>query len=685
MGKSSGNTGTAPFDNSRSHEHKPRIAGPPGMAMETQMILRAAPDALGAAGPAEPDADAPSLSETEEKPPAPASKKLSDDPEATEGTSASKKHANDMSEEKKTPATEKPTIGAKTEKNPPAPPKLTTAAAQKKKTSASKKPTRKTTKTTASSKPAPKKTAEMTSASSDTDTPNPALVTGADSPVGDASQAPRAQASPAGPAASATSATTPPPKRIPSPDPSLRVAYEESEPDMDREAGEVEESGSSPPLTDDQRVLHLGSPMSPKTVAAIARTRALEEALSRPDDPPPAIPEPRAITNAGVVEGVPPELLRPENRQHLSDRSRQTASQPIGAKRERETPAPRTREQLLALRYWTREEYRAHLRQSRMPGPCARQCDKCPVVLLSDNRLARQLSETEFEGWLHHLVYPEPEFLNSPFRIDWLAQRRLRFFMAKMIPDDTWTDRFLERHKSMPGVILEEAPTSFDYSGSHATSPGTGTDRYAPGASIASRHGNRGRTCYQAEAVEPATGMVSDQDAQRRPTGPRPDLESLLASLESCQRLLDGQRRTEMVALRARVQEVETYMERLQDVRRDSDRLRDHVWGLPGQIYRLGDEVDRLRDRCSQGEGNDGAVRQDLGRHLAWIRSVYDRVGRLETQDARRVATQAAALTLSAAPVPSEQFVRVMADAFRQYSATQSIPQAQQPPPGDRA
>ncbi|GMF57315.1 unnamed protein product [Phytophthora fragariaefolia] len=445
-------------------------------------------------------------------------------------------------------------------------PEATPAASQKKKTSASKKPTRKTAKTTASPKPAPKKPAvknpaakqlpkkdapkearrtsrlppkrtnvllpcpheEVTSDSSDTDTPNPALGTGDDSPVGDASQAPRAQSSPAGPAASATSATTPPPMRSPLPDPSLRVDYEESEPDMDREADEIEESGSWPLLTDEQRVLHPGSPMSPKTVAAIAR--ALEEALSRRDDPPPATPEPQAITNAGVDEGVPPKLLRPENRQHLSNRSRQTASQPIGAKRERETPAPRTREQLLALRYWTREEYRPHLRQSRMPGPGAPQCDKCPVVLLSDSRLARQLGETEFEGWLHHLGYPEPEFLNSPFRIDWLAQRRLRFRMAKMIADDTWTGRFLERHKPMPGVIVEEvlqkiqkswqsqpieprsvlgpvstnqlrgrsqkrprgrrgplrgepeAPTSFDYSGSHATSPGTGTDRYAPGA-----------------------------------------------------------------------------------------------------------------------------------------------------------------------------------------------------------
>ncbi|KAE8883982.1 hypothetical protein PF003_g32060 [Phytophthora fragariae] len=96
-----------------------------------------------------------------------------------------------------------------------------------------------------------------------------------------------------------------------------------------------------------------------------------------------------------------------------------------------------------------------------------------------------------------------------------------------MIADNTWPNRFFDRHKPMPGVILEEvrlkiqkswqsqpiepksvlgpvsadqvrghsqkrprgrrspprgepqSPTSFDYSGSHATSPGTGTDRYA--------------------------------------------------------------------------------------------------------------------------------------------------------------------------------------------------------------
>ncbi|KAE8916056.1 hypothetical protein PF010_g12936 [Phytophthora fragariae] len=43
--------------------------------------------------------------------------------------------------------------------------------------------------------------------------------------------------------------------------------------------------------------------------------------MSRRDDPPAAVSEPQVITNAGVDEGVPPELLQNENRQHLADRT----------------------------------------------------------------------------------------------------------------------------------------------------------------------------------------------------------------------------------------------------------------------------------------------------------------------------------------------------------------------------
>ncbi|KAE8881778.1 hypothetical protein PF007_g22406 [Phytophthora fragariae] len=223
---------------------------------------------------------------------------------------------------------------------------------------------------------------------------------------------------------------------------------------MDHDVGEVKRSLKQ--ITDAQRELHPGSPMSPKTVVAVERARLLEASMSRRDDPPAAVSEPLVSTNAGVDEGVPPELLQPDNRQHLADRTHQEASQVVGTKRDRETHAPRTQDQLLALRYWTRDEYREHLRQSRMPGPGAPQCDKCPVVLLVDTGFSRQRNETEFEGWLDHLGYPRPEFLNSPYRINWLAQRRLRFRMAKMIANNTWPNRFFDRHKPMPGVILEE-------------------------------------------------------------------------------------------------------------------------------------------------------------------------------------------------------------------------------------
>ncbi|KAE8901557.1 hypothetical protein PF007_g28912 [Phytophthora fragariae] len=91
--------------------------------------------------------------------------------------------------------------------------------------------------------------------------------------------------------------------------------------------------------------------MSPKTVVTVARAQALEASMSRRGGPPVPASEPQVITNAGVDEGVPPELLQPDHRQHLADRSHQAASQAVGTKRGREAHAPRAREQLLALRY----------------------------------------------------------------------------------------------------------------------------------------------------------------------------------------------------------------------------------------------------------------------------------------------------------------------------------------------
>ncbi|KAE8977888.1 hypothetical protein PR003_g25699 [Phytophthora rubi] len=162
MGKSSGNTGTASFDNTRSQEYTPHAASPPSMTTttETQIIVRAAPNALRAADPVKHNADAFTPSDMEEKPSAPASKKRSGDPEEAKDASAAKKQAKDANEAKKTPASEKPASGTEAGRPSPASKKRSAAAAtKKKKTSASLKPTRKKKKATASSKPAVKKPA----------------------------------------------------------------------------------------------------------------------------------------------------------------------------------------------------------------------------------------------------------------------------------------------------------------------------------------------------------------------------------------------------------------------------------------------------------------------------------------------------------------------------------------------
>ncbi|KAE8964783.1 hypothetical protein PR001_g28938, partial [Phytophthora rubi] len=77
------------------------------MTTETRIIVRPAPDALRAVGPIKTHADAPTPCDMEEKPPAPASKKHSGDPEVAKAASASKKPANDTEEAKETPASKK--------------------------------------------------------------------------------------------------------------------------------------------------------------------------------------------------------------------------------------------------------------------------------------------------------------------------------------------------------------------------------------------------------------------------------------------------------------------------------------------------------------------------------------------------------------------------------------------------
>ncbi|KAE9233614.1 hypothetical protein PF004_g9613 [Phytophthora fragariae] len=255
-GESSGNASTASFGNSRSSEHTRAPLRQLGITTETQIIVRTAPIALGAAGSAKHHADAPIPSDTEEKPPGPASKKHSGDLEAVKDAPASKKpadatekakeppaskkHAKDAGEAKKPPASRKPTVAATKSKvkakKTPAPPKSTRKAKKLPKKKGTPKESPKALKLP------PKRSAvllpgpheEVSSGSSDTDTPNPGYVSGANSPV------PRTCASTNDHAASANDASTSPPGRSPSPHPSLDVDYEESKPDMDPEDGEVE-------------------------------------------------------------------------------------------------------------------------------------------------------------------------------------------------------------------------------------------------------------------------------------------------------------------------------------------------------------------------------------------------------------------------------------------------------------
>ncbi|GMF33588.1 unnamed protein product [Phytophthora fragariaefolia] len=127
------------------------------------------------------------------------------------------------------------------------------------------------------------------------------------------SQDPKSSASATSPA-KAPQELSPPPEDSPDP-----VDYEGSEPDQDREQGEVPDPNSPPQLTEQQRVTHPGSPMTPKTVAAVARVEAQSRRQSPRDTASTVEPEQQIITNTGVDEGVPPEQLQPDNRRNLSE------------------------------------------------------------------------------------------------------------------------------------------------------------------------------------------------------------------------------------------------------------------------------------------------------------------------------------------------------------------------------
>ncbi|GMF42909.1 unnamed protein product [Phytophthora fragariaefolia] len=201
---------------------------------------------------------------------------------------------------------------------------------------------------------------------SDTDTSNPDLITGDEASTA-GSPAPRATKPNKGePASANTTASEPAPVEeasIPSSDVSSDARQAEDFVNTSDSQGPKSSASATPPAW-------APPPMTPKTTAAVARVEAQVRRESPRDTTSIIVePEQQIITNAGINEGVPPERLQPDNRRHLSERTQQEASQAVGTKREREASTPRIREQLLALRYWTLDEYREHLRLSRRPGP----------------------------------------------------------------------------------------------------------------------------------------------------------------------------------------------------------------------------------------------------------------------------------------------------------------------------
>ncbi|GMF28537.1 unnamed protein product [Phytophthora fragariaefolia] len=135
------------------------------------------------------------------------------------------------------------------------------------------------------------------------------------------------------PPAKAPQERSPPPEDGPDP-----VDYEVSEPDQDREQGDAPDPNSAPQLTEQQRVTHPGRPMTPKTTAAVAPVEDQAQSKSHRDTAPTDMPEQQIITNAGIDEGGPLEQLQYDNQRHLSERTHQDASRAAGTKREREAP-----------------------------------------------------------------------------------------------------------------------------------------------------------------------------------------------------------------------------------------------------------------------------------------------------------------------------------------------------------
>uniref|UniRef100_H3H362 Uncharacterized protein n=1 Tax=Phytophthora ramorum TaxID=164328 RepID=H3H362_PHYRM len=140
-------------------------------------------------------------------------------------------------------------------------------------------------------------------------------------------------------------------KRSPPEDVSNEVDYDESDSEKGLEQGEVNDPNASPKLTEQQRALHPGNPMPPRSKAAVdrnaERAKAEHERQIASTER-----EPQVSTNVCSADDVPLELLQRDNRQHLSERARDVkvaTEQRRDSKRDHESATPRTREQLLAL------------------------------------------------------------------------------------------------------------------------------------------------------------------------------------------------------------------------------------------------------------------------------------------------------------------------------------------------
>ena len=131
-------------------------------------------------------------------------------------------------------------------------------------------------------------------------------------------------------------------------------------------------------------------------------------ATTIPAVPTVSAPLPLLVSNPGADEDFDPRGLQPANWEHLQDRyaaSQADSDVRHSHKRDREPPAPRTRESLLSTQVWKVEDYRDFLRRARQHDRCVPTPDACPIVLAHAIALELETNELEFKLWLQHCGY----------------------------------------------------------------------------------------------------------------------------------------------------------------------------------------------------------------------------------------------------------------------------------------